>query len=134
MRRIALRMSRAALGDKLGVSFQQVQKYENGTTRISAGKLQQLSQILDVSVPFFFEGAPTGQLPNLEGSEAPSPVYITDFLATHQGLALARTFMKMKNRSMRRAIVKMVIAIADNKERPRQATKQHRPRRAVTRR
>jgi len=114
MRRIALKMSQTALGDRLGVSFQQVQKYENGATRITAGKLQQLSQILDISVPFFFEGIPTAQLPKPHGSGAPSPVYITDFLATPEGLALARPFAKIKDRRMRRSIVKLVIAIADS--------------------
>jgi transcriptional regulator with XRE-family HTH domain len=58
MRRMTLNMSQTKLGDALGLTFQQVQKYEKGTNRISASRLQHLTQILDVPVSFFFEGAP----------------------------------------------------------------------------
>ena len=73
--------------DKHGLTFQQVQKYEKGTNRIGAGRLHQISHILQVPVAFFFEGAP-----NLHGStdrmkEAPSPSYVSDFLATPEGLS-----------------------------------------------
>jgi transcriptional regulator with XRE-family HTH domain len=58
MRRMMLGMSQEMLGDALGVTFQQVQKYENGTNRISASRLQHISQILQVPAAFFFEGVP----------------------------------------------------------------------------
>jgi transcriptional regulator with XRE-family HTH domain len=61
MRRLMLNMSQTKLGDALGLTFQQVQKYEKGTNRMGASRLQHLSQILQVPVPFFFEGAPTMQ-------------------------------------------------------------------------
>src|SRR4026209_2288745 len=78
MRRMMLSMSQEKLGDALGLTFQQVQKYEKGTNRIGASRLQQISHILQVPVAFFFEGAP-----NLHGSadgmnEAPSPAYASD--------------------------------------------------------
>jgi len=60
MRRMMLGMSQEKLGEAFGLTFQQVQKYEKGMNRISASRLQQAAQILDVSVPFFFEGAPGG--------------------------------------------------------------------------
>lgn len=65
MRRLMLKMTQEKLGDELGLTFQQVQKYEKGTNRISASRLQYLSRILDVPVPFFFEGLPSagGQRP-----------------------------------------------------------------------
>ena len=56
-RRIALQLTQAGLGEKLGVTFQQIQKYEEGINRVGAGRLQQISQVLEVPVSFFFEGA-----------------------------------------------------------------------------
>jgi transcriptional regulator with XRE-family HTH domain len=82
-------MSQERLGELLGLTFQQVQKYEKGTNRIGASRVQQISQILQVPVAFFFEGAPDLQ-PHLQGAngaqEAPSPTYVSEFLATQEGL------------------------------------------------
>src|SRR3954466_12148836 len=88
MRRLMLRMSQMTLADAIGLTFQQVQKYEKGTNRMGASRLQQIAHVLQVSVPFFFEGAPSLQgLPN--GTEAaPSTTYVAEFLATSDGLAL----------------------------------------------
>jgi transcriptional regulator with XRE-family HTH domain len=111
MRRLMLDMSQADLADGLGLTFQQVQKYEKGTNRVSASRLQHLSQILQVPVPFFFEGAPaaTGIRPSAgETAEAPSPVYVADFLATSDGLSLVKAFMCIKDANLRRAIVRLV--------------------------
>src|SRR6201988_3669252 len=84
MRRMMLGMSQEKLGDALGLTFQQVQKYEKGANRIGASRLQQISQILQVPVSFFFEGVPTQRTEQrTDGlSEAPSPAYVSDFLAT----------------------------------------------------
>jgi len=111
MRRLMLDMSQADLADGLGLTFQQVQKYEKGTNRVSASRLQHISQILQVPVPFFFEGAPaaTGIRPSAgETAEAPSPVYVADFLATSDGLSLVKAFMCIKDANLRRAIVRLV--------------------------
>src|ERR1043166_5329500 len=83
MRRMMLGMSQEKLGDALGLTFQQVQKYEKGSNRIGASRLQQISLILQVPVSFFFEGAPTNAgAPRTDGmNEAPSPAYVSDFLA-----------------------------------------------------
>ena len=113
MRRMMLSMSQEKLGDALGLTFQQVQKYEKGTNRIGASRLQQISQILQVPVAFFFEGAP--ELPSpYAGSmhEAPSPSYVSDFLATSDGLALTKAFMRIRDGKLRRRIVDLVEQIA----------------------
>ena len=111
MRRLMLGMSQGTLADQLGITFQQVQKYEKGTNRISASRLQQMCQILQVPVPFFFDGAPhiAGQVG--KGVEAPSPAYISDFLATSDGLALVKAFMQINQSELRRSIVRLVEAI-----------------------
>src|ERR1041384_4005290 len=80
MRRMMLNMSQEKLGDSLGLTFQQVQKYEKGTNRIGASRLQQIAHILQVPVSFFFEGAPHSSGHSGMG-EAPSPAYVADFLA-----------------------------------------------------
>jgi transcriptional regulator with XRE-family HTH domain len=108
-------MSQEKLGDALGLTFQQVQKYEKGTNRIGASRLQQISIILQVPVSFFFEGAPTVPTPGgrQDGmSEAPSPAYVSDFLATSDGLALTKAFMRIANAKLRRRIVDLVEQIA----------------------
>jgi transcriptional regulator with XRE-family HTH domain len=114
MRRMMLGMSQEKLGDALGLTFQQVQKYEKGTNRIGASRLQQISHILQVPVSFFFDGAPTVPLGGrLEGmSEAPSPAYVSDFLATSDGLALTKAFMRIADSKLRRRIVDLVEQIA----------------------
>jgi transcriptional regulator with XRE-family HTH domain len=112
MRRIELGISLADLAQGLGLTFQQVQKYEKGTNRIGASRLQQIAQILQVPVSFFFEGTP--HAPGHAGgmSEAPSPAYVSDFLATSDGLALTKAFMRIKSSKLRRRIVDLVEQIA----------------------
>jgi transcriptional regulator with XRE-family HTH domain len=112
MRRMMLGMSQSKLGDGLGLSFQQVQKYEKGTNRMGASCLQQISHILQIPVPFFFEGAPhlPGQPTGIGG--APSPAYVSEFLATTDGLALTKAFMRIKEPGLRRRIVHLVEEIA----------------------
>jgi transcriptional regulator with XRE-family HTH domain len=117
MRRMMLAMSQEKLGDALGLTFQQVQKYEKGTNRIGASRLQQISHILQVPVSFFFEGAPSVALAaRTDGmGEAPSPAYVSDFLATSDGLALTKAFMRIGDSKLRRRIVDLVEQIASDK-------------------
>jgi transcriptional regulator with XRE-family HTH domain len=105
MRRIMLGMSQEKLGEGLGLTFQQIQKYEKGTNRIGASRIQQISEILQVPVQFLFEGSP-GSSTGFDA--APSPAYVADFLATSEGLALIRAFTRVPNIKLRRAIVDMV--------------------------
>jgi transcriptional regulator with XRE-family HTH domain len=115
MRRMMLSMSQEKLGDALGLTFQQVQKYEKGANRIGASRLQQIAHILQVPVAFFFEGAPNAPGQQPDGfSEAPSPAYVADFLATSDGLALTKAFMGIKDAKLRRRIVDLVEQIAED--------------------
>jgi transcriptional regulator with XRE-family HTH domain len=117
MRRMMLGMSQEKLGDALGLTFQQVQKYEKGTNRIGASRLQQISTILQVPVAFFFEGAPTTHPSGADGmKEAPSPAYVADFLATSEGLALIKAFTRVKDSKLRRRIVDLVEQITTGHE------------------
>jgi transcriptional regulator with XRE-family HTH domain len=112
MRRMMLGMSQEKLGDALGLTFQQVQKYEKGSNRIGAGRLQQIALILQVPVSFFFEGAPA-QPEGTAGFAAPqTPDYATGLLSTSEGLALARAFMRISNVRLRRRIVDLVEEMA----------------------
>ena len=112
-----LGMSQEKLGDALGLTFQQVQKYEKGANRIGASRLQQIAHTLQVPVSFFFEGAPSlGPASKQEGfGEAPSPAYVSDFLATSDGLALTKAFMRIGDSKLRRRIVDLVEQIATDK-------------------
>jgi transcriptional regulator with XRE-family HTH domain len=114
MRRLMLHMSQERLADQLGLTFQQVQKYEKGTNRISASRLQEISRILEVPVPFFFEGAPQAAGGPRRGDDGASLAYITDFLGHADGHALVKAFTRIKNASLRRSIVRMVEAIVSS--------------------
>jgi transcriptional regulator with XRE-family HTH domain len=104
MRRRMLGMSQKTLGDQLGLTFQQVQKYEKGTNRVSASRLQALSNILQVPVPLFFDGSPQNAG---SGAEAP-PEYVSDFLACDGGLKLAEAFTQISDAKLRRLLVRLV--------------------------
>ena len=112
MRRMMLAMSQEKLGDALDLTFQQVQKYEKGTNRIGASRLQAISNTLQVPVSFFFEGAPN--MPGHTGNgAAPSPAYVSDFLATSDGLSLTKNFQRIKSGKLRRRIVELVEQMAE---------------------
>jgi transcriptional regulator with XRE-family HTH domain len=107
MRRLMLSMSQTKLGDALGVTFQQVQKYESGFNRVGASRLQQVAIALQVPVAFFFEGLPT-RLPNhAAAASAISPSVVYRFLGTSDGLDLVNAFTRIKNPKLRRCIVRL---------------------------
>ena len=117
MRRMVLGMSQEKLGRALGLTFQQVQKYEKGANRIGASRLQHIARILQVPVAFFFDGAPASAeslaTESLADTEAlPSPAYLSDFLASADGLALTKAFTRIKDAQLRRRIVDLVEGIA----------------------
>jgi transcriptional regulator with XRE-family HTH domain len=112
MRRIMLGMSQEKLGEALGLTFQQVQKYEKGTNRVGASRIQQISEILQVPISFLFEGGPSGAAGSEGFSEGTSPAYVSDFLATSEGLALTRAFTRIPDAKLRRSIVELVEQIA----------------------
>jgi transcriptional regulator with XRE-family HTH domain len=108
-RRIFLQMSQTDVADLLGITFQQIQKYEKGMNRVGASRLQQISDVLGVSPFYFFEGAPT------VGKKQPTPIEgelpehaIISFLSTREGAALVRGFLSIKQRPIRRALIEFI--------------------------
>jgi len=112
MRRIMLGMSQEKLGEALGLTFQQVQKYEKGTNRVGASRIQQIAEILQIPVSFLFEGGPSARAGSTQTDGTASPAYVSDFLATSEGLALTRAFTRITDAKLRRSIVEMVEQIA----------------------
>jgi transcriptional regulator with XRE-family HTH domain len=116
MRRLMLGMSQSALAQGLGLTFQQIQKYEKGINRVGASRLQQIAHILRVPVEFFFEGAPgaTGAKPDTP--DTPSLVHVSEFLATPDGLSLVASFVKIRSAKLRRSIVELVGYLARSQD------------------
>src|SRR4026209_1356058 len=104
MRRMMLSMSQEKLGDVLGLTFQQVQKYEKGTNRIGASRLQQISHILQVPVEFFFESAPNASAPHDPNGSGLSVAQTDEFVSNSDGLRLIGAFMRIDNAALRRRI------------------------------
>jgi transcriptional regulator with XRE-family HTH domain len=118
MRRISIGMSQEKLGDMLGLTFQQVQKYEKGTNRISVGRLVDIAKILGVDIHFFFNGIKSIKAePGFAEDEAPP--YMADVMSTPEGLQLIRAFTGVKSPKVRKSIVQLVAALAsqDGQER-----------------
>jgi len=115
MRRILIGMSQEKLGDALGLTFQQVQKYEKGTNRIGASRLQNIATILGVPVEYFFDGKPidetTPMLDMADGSPDEA-TYVVDFLATSEGVQLNKAFVRIRDARLRRKVVELVKEIA----------------------
>lgn len=111
MRRVMLGMSQGKLGKLLGVTFQQIQKYEKGSNRISASRLRQASHVLEVPVEFFYEGAPAPSVAG-EASESATQPFDVAFLATTEGFQLNRAFLRIRDPKVRRRIVELVISLA----------------------
>lgn len=110
-----MKMSQEKLGEALGLTFQQVQKYEKGTNRIGASRLQQISKTLSVPPSFFFEGAPTTGPAGRQGfAEEGSSQFVVDFLATAEGLHLNRGFARIRDPKVRKRIIDLVVAIANS--------------------
>ena len=109
MRRVLVGMSQEKLGDALDLTFQQVQKYEKGTNRIGASRLQQIAAILTVPVSFFFDGAPGENAMPVEVAEKSTA--IVDFLSTSEGLQLNKAFVRIKDPRVRRRVVDLVSSL-----------------------
>jgi transcriptional regulator with XRE-family HTH domain len=95
IRRQALGMSQRKLAGAIGLTFQQIQNYENGTSRIGAGRLQQLFHVLEAPPAFFFKHAPNASLKRSRENVTPSPVRLMRFVSTPDGAALATAFMRL---------------------------------------
>jgi len=109
-----LSMSQEKLGENLGITFQQIQKYEKGTNRIGASRLQHIARVLQVPVSFFFEDAPGGAAEQSGAGmgEPKSASYVVDFLSSSEGLQLNRAFLRVKDAKVRRKIIDLVRSLA----------------------
>lgn len=116
LRRMIVGMSQEKLGEHLGLTFQQVQKYEKGTNRIGASRLFQISSILDVPVQFFFDGVVAEETSvgaeNGGFSEAPTGPKIMEFVGSSEGLELNRAFQKIESGSIRKNLLDLVRTLA----------------------
>ena len=117
-RRMIIGMSQEKLGEKMNLTFQQIQKYEKGTNRIGASRLFQLSKILEVPVGYFFEDAFANSAPAhaLQGMHEPEQeTYLLDFLNSREGLDLNRAFAKIHDSKVRRRVIDLVRALSEEK-------------------
>jgi transcriptional regulator with XRE-family HTH domain len=112
IRRVLTGMSQEKLGEALGLTFQQVQKYEKGTNRIGASRLQQIASILGVQISFFFDGlAPEISNPANVGEESDT-AHVIEFLSTTEGLQLNKAFARIKDPKVRRRVVDLVSTLS----------------------
>ena len=110
MRRKMLGLSQEKLGEKLGITFQQIQKYEKGTNRVGASRLQAMSDALEVPVAYFFPEAGSGA----PGMKEDGTALMMDFMSTSEGLDLSRAFTRIRSAKVRRKVVELVRALADD--------------------
>lgn len=115
LRRNMLGMSQEKLGESLGITFQQIQKYEKGTNRVGASRLQAIASILSVPVSFFFEDAP-GADGDVKGLAEDATTFVVDFLNSTEGIQLNRAFARISQPKVRRKIIDLVKALADEGE------------------
>ncbi len=114
LRRTMQSMSQEKLGNSLGITFQQIQKYEKGANRIGASRLQNIATVLNTPIAFFFEDAPSGDGSAKGGmEESNSTNYVVDFLSSSEGLQLNRSFVKITDTKVRRKIIDLVKALAE---------------------
>lgn len=120
LRRMSLGMSQERLGRHLGLTFQQVQKYEKGVNRIGASRLYAIARVLDAPVQFFFEDMPDSAVAGLpcaaeaaaEAGEAGGAIRISDFVSSAEGLELNRSFQRITDQATRRRLAELVRSVA----------------------
>ncbi len=120
LRRMLVGMSQEKLGEQLGLTFQQVQKYEKGTNRIGASRLYQIANILGVEVSFFFEDMPgevVKGLPNPpEGgfTDVDAAPFVMDFVSSSEGLQLNRYYSEIESPGVRKKVLDLIKQLADD--------------------
>ncbi|WP_011583231.1 MULTISPECIES: helix-turn-helix domain-containing protein [Chelativorans] len=112
LRRNMLGISQEKLGESLGITFQQIQKYEKGTNRVGASRLQAIASILNAPVSFFFEGAPNEDGDPVAGLAEEGTPYVGDFLSSSEGIQLNRAFVRITDPKVRRRVLDLVKALA----------------------
>jgi transcriptional regulator with XRE-family HTH domain len=111
IRRMLIGMSQERLGDLLGLTFQQVQKYEKGVNRIGAGRLFEIARILGVPIDFFYDGVGAA----LENPGEGTPP-VMEFVSSGEGLQLSLAFMKIKDPKVRKRVLDLVKSLANEEE------------------
>jgi len=115
LRRQILKMSQEKLGDKLGVTFQQVQKYERGSNRVGASRLWKISQVLDVPINFFFDGLSDSYKAGQFAEDDQMPI-VYDFINSTDGVSLAKAVSQIKSKAVRRQLLELARAMAKASE------------------
>ena len=122
LRRMMLGMSQEKLGERMNLTFQQIQKYERGINRIGASRLFELARILQVPVQFYYDGlplqsSPDAVAPSVPGlAEAQGENYVVEFLNSRDGLELNRAFIRIGDPKVSRAIVELVRSLSNSPE------------------
>jgi transcriptional regulator with XRE-family HTH domain len=112
LRRMLIGMSQERLGELLGLTFQQVQKYEKGLNRIGAGRLFDIARILGVSIDYFYEGLMGAANRGNSESDASSP--IVEFMSSSEGLQLALGFTRIKDHKVRKRVIDLIKSLAED--------------------
>jgi transcriptional regulator with XRE-family HTH domain len=115
LRRMLIGMSQERLGELLGLTFQQVQKYEKGVNRIGAGRLYQVAQILGVPINYFYEGVIEQSAESIRKGDSSTPP-VMEFLSSGEGLQLTLAFMRIKDSKVRKRVVDLVKSLAEETE------------------
>ena len=132
LRRILLGLSQEELGEKLGLTYQQIQNYEKGINRIGASRLFGIAHVLRVTAQFFYEEAPSAaprQFDEGDHADKPTETSMIEFLRSRDGLELNRAFGRIADAKTRRAIVELVRNLANqdasDKRQPLSLTREH---------
>jgi transcriptional regulator with XRE-family HTH domain len=115
LRRQVLKMSQEKLGDKLGVTFQQVQKYERGSNRVGASRLWKISEVLEVPINFFFDGL-SDNFTNGEFAEDDQMPIVYEFINSTDGVALAKAVSQIRSKAVRRQLLELARAMAKDSQ------------------
>ncbi|HEY3779352.1 MAG TPA: helix-turn-helix transcriptional regulator [Rhizomicrobium sp.] len=119
LRRMLVGMSQEKLGELLGLTFQQVQKYEKGVNRIGAGRLYQVASILGVPIGYFYEDVLSGQETDgaVPANDHAAPP-VMEFLSSGEGLQLALAFMRIREAKVRKRVIELLKTLASDDEEP----------------
>ena len=116
LRRMMNGLSQERLGEQMGLTFQQIQKYEKGTNRVGASRLFHLAQVLEVPVSYFFEDleaeTESHGIPGF--AETKSQDFVLEFLNSREGLELNRAFVKIQDPQVRRRLIELIRSMADD--------------------
>jgi len=114
LRRSLMNLSQERLGEALGITFQQVQKYEKGVNRIGASRLFEIAQVLEVPISFFFEGLNAEA--NAGFSDNDQTPYVNDLISSPDGIQLAKAYSRLPNAEIRRKFIELMKVVADQHE------------------